>query len=151
PGRDRRQVLPEHHHQDHLHEAGMRALKRILRDFAREHDGAAALEFAMLAPIFIMLVVGGIAAGNAVFAVASMHYAVEGGARCASIQTTVCTSSDAVVTYAQNHYAGPRLPAPTFAYNTSGCGHTVTGTVTYSMNIGTKTYNIPLSTAACYP
>jgi Flp pilus assembly protein TadG len=129
----------------------MKPLMHILRRFAREHGGAAALEFAMVAPVFIMLVVGGIAAGNAVFEVASMHYAVESGARCASIQTTVCTSSSAVVTYTQSHYAGPRLPAPTFTYSTAGCGHTVTGTVTYSMNIGTKTYNIPVSTAACYP
>ncbi len=39
------------------------------------------------------------------FAESSLHFAVEAGARCTSVQTTVCTSRFAITTYAQNaHY-----------------------------------------------
>ncbi len=126
-----------------------RSLSRLL-GFRRRQDGGAALEFALVLPAFIMMIIGGMYAGMAVFTVSAMHYAVEAGARCASVKTTVCTSSDTIVTYTQSHYAGPAV-TPTFAYSTAGCGHTVTGTVTYTLDIGTKTFSIPLSTASCYP
>lgn len=126
-----------------------RALAR-LRAFRRRTDGGAALEFALVLPAFIMMIVGGIFAANAVFTVSAMHFAVEDGARCASVQTTVCTDSASTVAFTQTHYAGPAV-SPTFSYSTGGCGHTVSGTVTYNLDIGTRKISVPLSTSSCYP
>ncbi|HWE48090.1 MAG TPA: TadE/TadG family type IV pilus assembly protein [Caulobacteraceae bacterium] len=121
-----------------------------LRALRRRQDGAAALEFAMVVPAFIALTVGAMFTANAVFTVSSMHYASEAAARCASIQTTVCTSSAVIQNYATSHYAGPSV-SPSFVYSATGCGHTVTGTVTYAMNVGSHTISVPVSTSACYP
>jgi Flp pilus assembly protein TadG len=131
----------------------MSALERLIRkvrSLRRRNDGAAALEFAMVIPAFIALTVGAMFTANLVFTVASMHYATEAAARCASIQTTVCTSAGVIQSYATSHYAGPSV-SPSFVYSTAGCGHTVTGTVTYSLNIGSMTQNVPVSTSSCYP
>ena len=121
-----------------------------LASLRRREDGAAALQFAMVVPAFILLTVGSMFTANAVFTVSSMHYASEAAARCASIQTTVCTSSTVIQNYATSHYAGPNV-SPSFVYSTAGCGHTVTGTVTYSMDLGARTISVPVSTSACYP
>jgi Flp pilus assembly protein TadG len=130
----------------------MRAVSRLIRKLRtlRRSDGAAALEFAMVVPAFIALTVGAMFTANLVFTVSSMHYASEAAARCASIQTTVCTSASVTQAYATSHYAGPSV-SPSFVYSASGCGHTVTGTVTYAMNVGSRTINVPVSTSACYP
>ena len=125
-------------------------LIRKVRALRRDRDGAAALEFAMVVPAFIALTVGAMFTANAVFTVSSMHYASQAAARCASIQTTVCTSAGVIQAYATSHYAGPSV-SPSFVYSTNGCGHTVTGTVTYAMNVGSQTINVPVSTSACYP
>jgi Flp pilus assembly protein TadG len=127
----------------------MRALARI-RGFGRRDDGAAALEFALVIPAFILLIVGSLFTANLVFTVASMHFAAEDAARCASIQTTVCTDSSSIVSFANTHYAGPHV-SPSFVYSTSGCGHTVTGTVNYAMNLGQRTIHVPVTVNACYP
>jgi Flp pilus assembly protein TadG len=126
-----------------------RALDRLLK-LRGCRKGGAALEFALVLPAFVMLIVGGIFTGDLVFTVSAMHYAVEDGARCASIQSTVCTDSTATVAFTTNHYAGPAV-SPTFTYSSSGCGHTVTGTVTYDLDLGTMHKSIPISTSSCYP
>jgi Flp pilus assembly protein TadG len=123
---------------------------RTLRAVGRRQDGGAALEFALVLPAFVMMLVGGFYASDLVFTVSAMHYAVEDGARCAAVQTTVCTGPSAIVTFTQNHYAGPAV-SPTFTYSTAGCGHAVTGTVTYDFDIGTRHMSVPISTTSCYP
>ena len=125
-------------------------LIRKVRALRRSGDGGAALEFALVIPAFIALTVGAMFTANLVFTVSSMHYATEAAARCASIQTTVCTSSSVIQSYATTHYAGPSV-SPSFVYSTAGCGHTVTGTVTYSLDLGSRTMSVPVSTASCHP
>jgi Flp pilus assembly protein TadG len=131
-------------------------LKPILRKpalltFARCRLGAAAAEFALVLPAFILMVVGGIYAALMVFTAASLHFAVEDGARCASVQTTVCTDTPSTVAFTQAHYSGPSAPPPTFTYSATGCGHTMTGTVTYVFDVGLAKSNVPLSASACFP
>ena len=46
----------------------------------------------------------------------SMHYAVEEGARCASVRKTVCSDEDTTIAYTKAHYFGPS-GVPTFAYD----------------------------------
>lgn len=54
----------------------------------RNSRGAAAVEFAFVAPAFLMLTFGGIEIGRAMFLKASMQYAVEEAARYAMINTS---------------------------------------------------------------
>jgi Flp pilus assembly protein TadG len=116
----------------------------------RDERGGAAVEYALVLPAFITLIVGALCLGNVAFAVNSLHYAVQDASRCAAVKTTVCTDSNATVTYARSKYAGPKI-APAFAYSTGGCGHTVTGTGSYPLILFASTINVPLSASACYP
>jgi hypothetical protein len=59
----------------------------------------------------------------ALYLVASMHFAVEDGARCASVNSTTCGSASAIVKYTQGRYFGPNTP--TFTYAGAACGNSV--------------------------
>ena len=123
----------------------------IIRNLIRAKDGAAALEFALVAPAFLVVMIGTFTISMLMVTINSLHFAVEEGARCASAKATVCTSAATTQTYAQNHYYGFASATPTFTYSASGCGNTVSGSVTYVLNLGLYAFNIPLSASACFP
>jgi Flp pilus assembly protein TadG len=112
--------------------------------------GTTAVEFAMLAPAFILLLVGTVYICLGAFLAGSLHYAVEEGARCASIKTTVCSDAPTTLSYTQKQYFGPN-PAPTFTYATAACGNVVSGSVNYVVNLGITTVTVPVSSSACFP
>jgi len=122
----------------------------MLRFLKMNERGTAAVEFAIVGPIFLSLTVGMIYVCMLLFSMASMQYAVEEGARCASVKTTVCTSNAATVTYTQNAYYGP-LISPTFTSTNTGCGHQVHGTATFSLNTVVRTISVPLVANSCFP
>jgi Flp pilus assembly protein TadG len=117
---------------------------------ARDRRGASAIEFAILAPAFIALTVGVLNLALMLFTLSSMHYATEAAARCASVQTTLCTGPSAIQTEAANRYYGPQL-GQVFTYAAAGCGNRVTGTVTYVLNAGVYQWSVPLSATSCFP
>jgi Flp pilus assembly protein TadG len=113
--------------------------------------GATAVEFALVAPAFIMLMVGVLTGSLLLYTASSLHYAAEGAARCYSVNSASCSTSSATQTYALSHYYGPASPQPSFTASTPACGHQVVGTVTYILGGGTKTWSVPLSATACFP
>jgi Flp pilus assembly protein TadG len=127
----------------------MMALRKTL-NLIRNDRGAAAVELALVLPVFILMVLGGVATASLGFAVSSLHFAVEDAARCASVKTTVCTSAATITAYAAKQYLGPGI-SPVFSYSTAGCGHTVSATGTISLNLIPQLANIPISATACYP
>jgi hypothetical protein len=46
---------------------------------------------------------------------------------------------------------GPSSVTPNFTYAAAACGNSVSATISYSMNIGFKTFVIPISATACFP
>jgi len=119
-----------------------------------DERGTTAIEFAIVGPIFIFLVIG-IAFFCMGLAVAgSMHYAVEEGARCASVKPAcqIAGVADATLTqtYTQNHYFGPSV-SPTFTYAAAACGNSVSASISYSMNVGFRTFTVPISATSCFP
>jgi Flp pilus assembly protein TadG len=114
-------------------------------------QGTTAVEFAIIAPVFIAMLVGTIALCVALFLVGSLHFAVEDAARCASVKTTICPDSATTITYAQNHYYGPNV-SPTFNPPVdAACGKSMSASISYSMNVGFRTFVIPVSATACFP
>ena len=76
---------------------------------------------------FILLVLGTIALCFALFLIGSLHFAVEDGARCASVKTSICADSPTTIAYTQSRYLGPNV-SPTFTYNNAAsCGPGNTG------------------------
>jgi Flp pilus assembly protein TadG len=118
------------------------------------HDdrGVAAVEFAMVAPLFILLAVGTFYLCMCLFVTGSLHYAVEQAARCASVQYAACTGSNTVVSYAQSSYFGPGGGTPNFTYNAAAaCGKQVNATLNYVWSTGFHQFTLPVSATACFP
>jgi Flp pilus assembly pilin Flp len=125
-------------------------VRDLLKSMRRDQRGTTAVEFAIVAPVFIAMLLGTIALCIALFLIGSLHYAVEEGARCRSVKTTICTDGPTTVAYAQNHYFGPAV-SPTFTYAAAACGNSVNASISYSMDVGFKTFVIPISATACFP
>jgi Flp pilus assembly pilin Flp len=99
-----------------------------LESLRRNEQGTTAVEFAIVAPVFIALLVGTLAA-----------------CQIAGIPDATLTQ-----TYTQNHYFGPSV-SPTFTYAAAACGNSVSASISYSMNVGFRTFTIPISATSCFP
>ena len=128
----------------------MSGVIRTIRSLLRHEKGATALEFAILSPVFILIVVGGVNLGLLLYAAGSLQFAVEDAARCSSARKTVCTNASTTQSYASSHYYGVAM-TPTFTSTTATCGNSVTGTGTFAFNVGVANYSVPLSATACFP
>ena len=122
-----------------------------------DERGTEAVEFALVSPIFILLTIGIIYLCMALWAVGSLHYAVEDGARCASVRNTVCKDQATTISYTQSRYFGPSN-SPNFSYTAPNpnpppvsCGYSVTGNANYVINLGLTQVTVPISATACFP
>jgi Flp pilus assembly protein TadG len=128
-----------------------------LKSLRLNEQGTTAVEFAIVAPVFIALLVGTLALCVALFLIGSLHYAVEEGARCASVKADCQVAGNpdkaATQTYAQKNYFGPSVSPNPFIYaaDTDNNCNRVTASISYSMNVGFKTFVIPIKATACFP
>ena len=115
--------------------------------------GASAVELAFCLAVFLGLIFGIINIARVLWIVGSLHFAAESAARCASANTTTCSSASAIQSYALNQYHGESLGATNpFTYSATGCGNTVSASYTYSLSIPFfGTYSLPLAATACFP
>jgi len=114
-----------------------------------DDQGTTAVEFAIVAPVVIMLIVGIPTVSLMLFAMGSLHFAVEDAARCASARPSQCTDSAAIVTYAQSRYSGV-LATPVFTHTSAACGNKVSGTVTITFDVGMYRRPVALSATSCF-
>jgi Flp pilus assembly protein TadG len=123
----------------------------LLNSLRHDQQGTTAVEFGIIAPVLIAMLLGTMALCVALFLIGSLHFAVEDGARCASVKATVCPDAATTIAYTQSRYFGPSGVSPTFTYAAAACGNSVTASVTYSINVVFKTLVIPISATACFP
>jgi Flp pilus assembly protein TadG len=126
--------------------------KHRLFDAWRNDSGTSAVEYAIVAPVFIGLIVSSFYFCMGLYMIGSLHYAVEEGARCASVKTLVCSDSSSTIAYTQAHYYGPSADTPTFTYTANlACGNSVSASTNFVANLGLKTVTIPMTASACFP
>jgi Flp pilus assembly protein TadG len=125
-------------------------MRHFVKPLLVSETGTTALEFAIVAPVFLSFLIGTIMLCVGLFLIGSLHYAVEDAARCASVKTTICSNAAKTIAYAQSRYFGPNL-SPTFTYAAAACGNSVSASMNYSMNVFYRTYTIPISATACFP
>jgi Flp pilus assembly protein TadG len=124
-------------------------MRLLAKSSLSNNEGASAVEFALVLPAFLMLVVGGFYLAILGFTMSSMRYATQAAARCASVQTTVCTNNTTTAAYAASKFQGSG--SATFTSSTATCGHLVSGTMIYGLATGITTINVPLTARACFP
>ena len=125
-------------------------VRNPLKSLRNDEQGTTAVEFAIIAPVFIALLIGTMALCLALLLVGSLHFAVEDGARCASVKTTICSDGPTTIAYTQSRYLGPNV-SPTFTFAAAPCGNSVSASINYSMNVGFRTFVVPISATACFP
>lgn len=114
--------------------------------------GASTVEFAIVAPALLMLIIGGMHLSMLGFTASNLHYAAEQGARCGAVQATRCTSVASAQSAASAAFQNISGATATFtATPTATCGYQMVGTITYPLVTGVATMSVPLSASACYP
>jgi len=83
-----------------------------LRRFLRATDGAAAVEFAIIAPVFILFCIGIFEAGRMMWIRNSIQTATEEAARYAMVHTAATDTE--LAKHATDYYADVSLDTPTF-------------------------------------
>lgn len=124
----------------------MSRLSAILHD----ERGAGAAEFALVLPLFILLVFGTINGSIMYSAQNQIHYAAQRAARCKAVDVTgACPDVDA---FAKTMYNGPSLAGLAFtATDDATCGWRVTGTGQFELMSGFQSTSVNISADSCYP
>jgi Flp pilus assembly protein TadG len=112
-------------------------------------SGTTAVEFALVAPILIALIIGGLSTGVVVYSAAGLRDSVEQAARCYSVNASQCGSASATQTYAHSLYHG--IDNPAFTASIQPCGYQVAATVTVNLTAVIVDFGVPLSAKACFP
>jgi len=126
---------------------------RFCRSFFRNESGASAAEFALVLPLFLLLIFGVFAAGIMMNSAMALQRATEVSARCLSAQRTDCSVAN-ITTFAEGQYEGPFLDNLTFVANDADAdcdGYSVTASGTLNWFAGTGILSAPMNTSACYP
>lgn len=64
-----------------------------MRGFVKVNSGATAVEFALVAPVFLLIVIGTMACGIGLWSSSAIHTVATEAARCIAIRSTACTST----------------------------------------------------------
>lgn len=117
------------------------------------HDlrAASAIEFAMTAPIFFLLLFAIIEGGLLLWTQLGLQNAVDMAARCASVNVTLCGNAGAVQTYAAQNAFGLNVPPSTFTFSTPTCGNQVSASYTYDFIVSISAPTITLNARSCFP
>jgi Flp pilus assembly protein TadG len=118
--------------------------------------GVSAVEMALTLTLFLGLLFGIINFSLVLWTQASLYFAAQAAARCASANPTLCgapANGALVEAYAMSQYFGQSLGgANPFAYSATGCGHTVLARYDYPLSIPFYgDYSLQLSATACFP
>lgn len=113
------------------------------RRLHRKREGAAALEFALILPLFVFLVMGIIDFGHMLFVVNTITNAAREGARRGVVQRTAANIVSTAEAAATNYLSAASIQGATVAATEDGTDVVVTVTVTGYTPISGFSYNVP--------
>jgi Flp pilus assembly protein TadG len=119
----------------------------------RDQRGASALEFGLTAPVFFLFVFGVIEVGLLFWTQIGLQHGAEMAARCASVNASLCPSSNpgAITGYATEQALGLSLPASAFTYSTPACGNQVNGSYSFQFPSIIPLAPLTLTAQSCFP
>jgi Flp pilus assembly protein TadG len=124
----------------------------IVRRFQLDERGASIVEFGITAPVFFTMVFALIEGALVLWTQLGLQHGVELAARCASINTTICSNATAIQNYASQHSFGVNVQSSQFTVSTAACGNQVHAV--YSYHFLTKFFSVAtwaLTAQACFP
>ncbi|MBC2666286.1 pilus assembly protein [Novosphingobium flavum] len=125
--------------------------RAMMSRFWRDCRGSGAVEFALVAPVVILMIFAGIGGGVLAYATVSLQRATEVAARCMSMdRADLCTAAN-IATYGTAAYGGPSLSSMTFTAAKVACGYRISGSGTFSLFPGLSFFSVNLHANACYP
>ena len=125
---------------------------RRLAAFGHSCEGTTAIETAILAPAFFLLLFGIIEAGILFSAQSTLQFAVEAAARCAAVNTNSCGSTNAIQTYAASQVSTLSVSSSSFSVSTPSCGHQVSISYPFSSIVPQLIpWTITLNVQSCHP
>jgi len=121
----------------------------------REPHGSAAVEFAFLLPVFLLMFLGIVEFGRMLWTQSSLQHAVAAAARYAAINYPSCASTSQTTSYAAAEMFGQNVPTSDFTLTCASCGTQVRATFSFSLVVPALFPFIPnpmtLSAQSCYP
>lgn len=117
-----------------------------------DQRGVAAIEFALVVPVFLVLVFGTIEAGRLMWYQVSMQRAVAVAARCGALGTTGCTTDPAIRSKALASTAGAGLGTGSVTVSRPACGVRVLATRQFAFALRIPGISpITLTAQSCHP
>jgi Flp pilus assembly protein TadG len=119
---------------------------------ANDAKGTSAVEFALTAPLYIVLSFAVAQFGLLMWTEFGLQHAVDLGARCASILKSVCPDTITTKQYAANQAYGLSIDPSVFSVAKNACGQNVTATYVYTISIPmVPSLPVTINTSSCFP
>lgn len=122
------------------------------RTIRRDRRGVTAIEYAIVLPLFLMLVFGIIESGRLMWYQVSLQRATAMAARCGALATTGCVTDAQIKTTAATHSSGIPLAASNFTVTRTACGVKVNASKQFKVAL--RLVAIPtlsLTAQSCHP
>lgn len=124
---------------------------RRARHLLRACDGIAAVEFALLSPVFLLMLLGAVEFGRMLWTQSTLQQAVEAAARCASVS---CSGN--IPSYAASQMYGMTVSSSVFTLTASPNGNCGGNEVSASLPFTFAApkllpWNVTLTAQSCYP
>jgi Flp pilus assembly protein TadG len=118
----------------------------------KERRGNAALEFAFLMPVFLVLFLGIMEFGRLLWTQTTLQHAVEAAARYGAINDPTCSSTGQTQSYAAGEVFGQSVATSAFTLTCGACGTQVKGQVNFTFVVPAFfPYDITLNAQSCFP
>lgn len=117
------------------------------------------MEYGFVVPFFLLMFMGSMDAGRAVWTYTTLQRSVEAAARCGVVNTTLCNSPTAISARAVTEAWGLTLTPGIFTVTYPACGLRVTARYDLTLFIpwldgsrpGGQSNTIAINVSACYP
>ena len=132
-------------------------MRRTTHSYFADSAGSSGLEFALVLPATVILLLAVINLSLLVYATVGLHWSVEQAARCAAISqkntSLSCQHPSNTQSYALSAYKGPNIGLSTASFtaaNGTNC-RMVSASGSYAIRTGFVNLNVPISAQACFP
>lgn len=118
----------------------------------RRNDGAVTIEYALILPVLLVMVLGIIDVGRLLWTQTTLERAVEAASRCAAINTTLCGTTAKIQNYAVTQAYGLTVTTSVFTVSTPVCGVTVQASFPFRLIVPwLARTSLTLTATSCYP